>query len=312
MRRLEKSYGKKSYAHFSSEFKRTGDSECISLASYQTDPVEAATDFWEVHEYRELIERIAFLGAMNKRLTLFYRGQTKDWKIMPSISRSSWQSPFAARDKYPLQNHVVDYWRFLNETLGPKVYDICRRKGIPRWRGLKMYRDAKFSVIQHYELWPTPLIDITQNLRVACSFALPKCEKEGFLYVLGLPASTHSITFDADQHIVLARLQAVFPPIAKRPHYQDGFLVGRFPFDGPNGRNFERHNLGMRLLAKFKLLNLNSFWSDDFPCISYGALLPKDDALGEEFEHVFGPNGQMSVDRAASSIARPSGLSGQG
>jgi FRG domain len=75
-----------------------------------------------------------------------------------------------------------------------------------------MFREAVWAVSQHYDVWPTPLIDVTTNLRIAASFALWAGRAEGQLYMVALTPSTNSVTFDADQHIVLARLQAVCTP----------------------------------------------------------------------------------------------------
>jgi hypothetical protein len=166
-----------------------------------------------------------------------------------------------------------------------------------------MFREARWVVAQHYELWPTLLIDITPNLRIAANFALWGGGNIGCLFVLALPPSTNSVTFEADQHVVLARLQAVCPPIAKRPHYQDGFLVGRFPFMSPAPNIIDAYpnrvsNLGRRLAARINLMDADGenngkyrksydrgFWSDDFPRMSESALMPReeDDQLLNRF-----------------------------
>jgi FRG domain len=169
------------------------------------------------------------------------------------------------------------------------VDEACSRFPMPRPATLKMFREAVWAIAQHYSLWPTPLIDVTPNLRVAASFALWTGDDEGNLYVVALPPSTNSVTYDADQHVVLARLQAVFPPEAKRPHFQDGYLVGRFPFESPTPNRIDHRprevsNLRRRLVARIVLKNKTgaevdepsrrSFWNPDFPPMSAASLTP--------------------------------------
>lgn len=164
-----------------------------------------------------------------------------------------------------------------------------------------MFREAVWAVTQHYDLWPTPLIDVTPSLRVAASFALWNAAKEGHLYVVALPASTNSVTCDTDQHIVLARLQAVCPLTAKRPHYQDGFLAGRFPFAHPTPNQIDNNpaeasSLSRRLLARIILRDDptadgargKGFWCNDFPRMSKASLMPgpeKDEMLSKFDEY---------------------------
>jgi hypothetical protein len=107
---------------------------------------------------------------------------------------------------------------------------------------------------------------------------------------VALPPSANSITFEADQHVVLARLQAVCPPVAKRPHYQDGFLVGRFPFISPNPNEIDKRpdavsDLSRRLVARISLQDEGKFWNADFPRMSALSLMPpaETDPLLERF-----------------------------
>ena len=195
----------------------------------------------------------------------------------------------------------LSIYECLNNRISQIVLSVCLKFPIPRKATLRMFKESVWAIAQHYELWPTPLIDITPNLRAAASFALWNGRSKGNLYIVAIPPSTNSITFEADEHVVLARLQAVCPPIAKRPHYQDGFLVGRFPFDGPNPNQIDTEpnkfsNLSRRLVARIVLINEDNegksppghkFWSEDFPRMSAAALMPdqEHDQLLKEFTH---------------------------
>ncbi len=121
---------------------------------------------------------------------------------------------------------------------------------------------------------PTPLIDITQSLRVAATFAL-RNSNSGYLYVFGLPYPNGSISHFIDQKIVLVKLQNVCPTRALRPRYQEGFMVGKFPFR-PTKEGGD--NLARRLVAKF-LLNNDSgeFWDKDFQPLPGEILYPQND-----------------------------------
>jgi hypothetical protein len=64
-----------------------------------------------------------------------------------------------------------------------------------------------------------------------------------------------------DQHVSIARLEAVCPPDAKRPHHQDAYLVARFPEPQgdchPGDKSWDdwqrKTDLMRRLVAKFRL-----------------------------------------------------------
>jgi hypothetical protein len=229
---------------------------------------------------------------MNKRLKLFYRGQTKPSLPVPSMFRDGWRRGQVRIGK----KNWRKFWNEL-ERIGESLYGMLHPRvdsklSAPRWRGLRDVREARWAVIQHYGLWPTPLIDVTTNLRIAASFAMDnKAAKggetrEGYVYVLGMPSEAGSITFDLDQQMVLARLAAVCPPAARRPHFQDGFLVGRFPMDVSESYGEERlerlvnkSTVAYRSVAVLKLVDRGDFWSGDFPVIGHLAVYPDEDPL---------------------------------
>jgi hypothetical protein len=306
---LDTVYGPRAYRTFLERGGQRGESlkstRQSSLSILEDPPLIARS-------YTELIEMVSFFGVMNKRETLYFRGQVGDFPPCPAIFRSRWRSlsgmtHIMPKDKERLQR-VFDH---LECNISKLVRDVCSKFPMPRPATLKMFREAAWAIAQHYELWPTPLIDITPNLRAAASFALWEKEKneckEGNVFVVALPPSTNSITFEADQHVVLARLQAVCPPVAKRPHYQDGFLVGRFPFTGPNPNVIDQHpdevsHLSRRLVARIVLKDDDStFWNADFPRMSASSLMPQvgDDPLLEKFRQCCG-----QIDDAMEEICR--------
>jgi FRG domain-containing protein len=286
MYKLGLTYGKRAFEHWHAavEEKRRDERAELpeDLRKWRRTSSDAAKDTWEVSSYPELAECVSFLAVMNKRLVLLYRGQTQDWALLPAIFRPEWRPPdFGPADAVAISHHRRHYWEQL-DALGSFVYEICRQKGLPRWRTLEHVREARWAVMQHYELWPTPLIDLTSSLRIAASFALRSSPSRGkvetgFLYVVGMPNLTGSVTHSLDDQLVLARLNAVCPPIAKRPHLQEGFLVGRFPFYDIDEVAEKHSNLNRRLIATFQLVDHGGpygFWKQDFPRITDAALLP--------------------------------------
>lgn len=279
------------------------------LTEYQSDTPEADSDIWVAHSYSELLDAISFLTAMNKRHTLFFRGQTRNVDPKPALFRTQWS--FMGFETFAISNaNRQGYWEFL-PTIGRRVFEICDREdfGLPRWRGLRDVREIQWAVIQHYQLWPTPLIDISSSIRASASFAMgcsrgsAEAPRSGYLYVIGLPYSTGSITYDIDENLLLARLVSACPPVAKRPHYQDGFLVGRFPFAAPNAETERKSSLTLRLIAKFELRDAGRFWDADFPLMSESALMPKPDKLYDAFLESFARQQGSSVLQQAREIA---------
>jgi hypothetical protein len=291
---LDEVYGPYAYRTFERNGGFTGSIKSVrqrSLAVFDDEPLVCT-------KYTDLVEKVSFFTVMNKRNAIYFRGQSSHLPIVPAIFRSRWKSIGGTIFDIPNTDSARQkIYELLNGRISEIVLNSCSKFPMPRRSTLEMFREAVWSVAQHYELWPTPLIDITPNLRAAASFALSNSSNTGNLYLFAMPPSTNSITFEADQHIVLARLQAVCPPVAMRPHYQDGFLAGRFPFIGPNPNKIDRQpnkvsDLTRRLIARIVLKDEYSasestggFWSTDFPRISTAALMPdlENDRLLREF-----------------------------
>ena len=153
---------------------------------------------------------------------------------------------------------------------------------------------------EHYGIWPTPLIDVTSDLRTAASFAGPG----GYVLVLGLPNSTASISYDGDAHLLLARLAAIRPPGALRAHIQAGFLVGRHPLyaldgTGENGKP-SKSDLLRRLVAVNKLSadpqDGKSFFDfADPPKLEDADLYPEADSFAKDLKDDPAPEPMYSI-----------------
>jgi hypothetical protein len=264
-----------------------------NLLSYRQSPQESANDelVEEVTSFRELFRVVAFLNVMNKKTTLLFRGQTSDFEPRPTILRSRWQTPGFGKPVNPGQD-LKYYWDELDRMCVQVVKILSGR--LPRHRPFELFpamprlRVAPWSVVQHYELWPTPVIDLTSSLRVAASFALgaTRGRREGYLYVYDLPYIVDDLMSMYEVQIedpIVYRLSAVCPPEMDRPHLQEGFLFGNSLFNPEEPNDPAPIQLANRLVAKFRLVDnrergRSQFWSSDFPKHSQRSLLPRPDS----------------------------------
>ena len=149
-------------------------------------------------------------------------------------------------------------------------YHEVRRKKYIQW-----------SILQHYGVCETPLLDFTHSIRVACSFAhFGSDSKHGYLFVFALPYITNRISINSEHDLVNIRLLSICPPDALRPYYQDGYLAGTeditMDYDSKTELDFKN-----RLIAKFKIPNNRTFWGKGLSKIPEFVLYPEEDRIGE-------------------------------
>jgi hypothetical protein len=234
---------------------------------------------YDVFKFRQLVNEVAHVTISNKNYEMYYRGQSKDYMnnqssyfrknepktiIYPSICR-----PERKEDgtyKYSTKkSQIIKRYDDLS-----KMIELMTKKG----RRKSHFNEYYYSLLQHYDILPTPFIDITQSLRVAATFAL-KASNSGYLYVFGLPYANQSISYYSDLSIVLIKLQNVMPLDALRPRYQEGYLVGKFPIQPTKEQG---DDLANRLVAKFRLNNKDgNFWDKHFLPMPEEILYPEND-----------------------------------
>lgn len=223
-----------------------------------------ASEGFPVRTFRQLMDEVANVTLSNKNYEMYYRGQTNDYKnnqakfykgrtpkttVYPTICR-------------PEKNENGSLKHSIKKTQITRRYDDLS-KMIDLVRGSKSYfnNEYYYALFQHYDVLPTPFIDITQSLRVAATFALRK-SATGFVYVFGLPYPNQSISYYSDMGIILIKLQNVVPVKAIRPRYQEGYLVGKYPIR-PTKTNGD--DLANRMIAKFLIDNSDGdFWRDKY------------------------------------------------
>lgn len=248
---------------------------------------------WLVASFSDLVHCVAQLGSHNSRFNLFFRGQNEDYldkknqtKLYPSIFRPD-------KGQKRLHNNVVRA-RFKKlqdsmKSLRANSHDL----GL-LFSPLSIHNEYWLSLLQHYGICFTPLLDLTQSLRVAASFALLNLEtrrfqESGYLYVLGMPHLHGCISFFADDGMTIVKLQSVCPPQALRPHFQEGYLVGRWPRTGAKQAT---DNFAYWLVGKYQLDNTSAdFFGGDFPPIPADALIPRDDEFRDKLITLFNDMG---------------------
>jgi len=215
-----------------------------------------------VSNYVDLINKIATLAFWNPQFLLFFRGQQCDYKsgyattLLPAIFRNQHDD---LKDRYESLARAEDILKTEYRFEGEKG---IRTHGILRW-----------ALLQHYEIHKTPLLDVTYSPRVACSFSkIVGSADPTFVYVLGLPQISGSISVSSEHEIQNIRLLSVCPPAARRPHYQEGHLVGDYPtlwYAEKMENDLHEVDFNRRLLCKFKLQP-----GGDFQTISEEFLFP--------------------------------------
>lgn len=232
-----------------------------------------------VNSYDDLVKAVAQILHRNRNLTLFYRGQSSDYKsegktiIMPSIFRKkSGEDKLGLKERFEILNKKSEGLKKLFKDSAIKYAGTSL---------LNKYPEIAWSLLQHYEVCDTPLIDLTHSLHVACSFAFDRNEgKTGIIYVLGMPWQSDAIGYNTFEELVNIRLLSVCPPQANRPFFQEGYLAGPFPnyrLDKPSRVN--QFDFGRRMIAKFQIPIDKTFWGSGFGRIPKSKLYQEKDPI---------------------------------
>jgi hypothetical protein len=275
------------------------------LSSYMTPRAQVCSESerHRVCSFVELQQVVSFLNVMNKRHVLLFRGQSRDLELVPSLFREIWQPPpTAGAESVALgaqRQHIIEEL----ETARELVRAILKGR-LPRWRPFQREPVAGWAVIQHYNIWPTPALDLTSSLRVAASFALglkkgrkrtSTASRPGYLYVLGFDRIISDVmkptlkrvregeSDPAPAGVKIIRLSALCPPSTSRPHLQEGFLL-TYPLPKTGVLPAAPADpSAMRLIAMLELAPSRGrpFWTADFPPHSEVLL---NDELADEFE----------------------------
>ncbi len=247
------------------------------IKSSLTDLDMLRSDGVYVASYMDLVKEIAELSYLNPDYMLFYRGQVLDYKNKNS---STTVYPSMYREERISKNELKYKFDVLN-TASALLVDKLERQNIIGNTELKRKKQIQWSILQHYEVCPTPLLDVTHSLRVACSFSmLNNINDHCYIYVFALPYLTGRISINSEHDLVNIRLLSISPPQALRPFFQEGYLVGT-EFICDEYENKMELDFNRRLLAKYKIPNSKEFWGNSFTKIDEKLLYPEHDIINK-------------------------------
>lgn len=230
---------------------------------------------YKISNYRELVEQVAKLSYLNKNHLLFFRGQKNDYR---NDYNNSTFYPTIYRSDYLTQSELDFRFEKLNSA-SKILIELLKKNKIDEITEIQRKKYIQWSILQHYEVTETPFVDITQSLRVACSFAqLDNNNNNAFIYVFGLPYYTNRISINSEEDLINIRLLSISPPQALRPYFQEGYLVGTDDVTNDYSNKSEL-DLNNRLIAKFEIPNNDKFWGSSFNRIPRTALYPNKDKI---------------------------------
>jgi hypothetical protein len=232
-----------------------------------------------VADFMDLANKVAELQFRNRDFILMFRGQHGDYRNragQTSLASSLMRSADPGR---PVARGVLE-GRFRRLVVAEQALVAeYRRQGLLGGERLERQRILRWAILQHYEICPTPLLDVTQSLRVAASFASHKAGDEAYLFVLGIPHISGAVTASAEAGLQVVCLASACPPTAVRPHIQEAYLLGEYPdFSSLEQQMFYSQaemDFGRRLIAKFSFAPAR-FWDPggNFPKVGPEALYP--------------------------------------
>lgn len=232
----------------------------------------------KVSSFLELAKKISELQFRNGGNVLLFRGQSRD-HLTPE-QNSTLKPQIFRRQAGQLPSGELIERRFFHLRLAEdRLVERYVSSRLLSPERISRHRILRWSLLQHYEVCPTPLLDVTQSLRIAASFASLDALDCAYLYVLGVPNISGAITANTESGLQIIRLSSVCPPAAVRPHIQEGYLLGEYPelVDWEQKQQYAHFEVdfGRRLVAKF-VFRPDDFWNADslFPQIVKPALYP--------------------------------------
>jgi uncharacterized protein YutE (UPF0331/DUF86 family) len=247
------------------------------LSSFISTVQASKADAFLVRNFRELVEHAARLAYLNKDHLLFFRGQHRDFRNKAGASTfypSIYRGERVSRAELELRFDILF-------SAARRLCDALESARIEGFNDVKRRRYIQWSVLQHYGVCSTPLLDLTHSIRVASSFAfLGSSDGDPYVFVFGLPYITNRISVNSEHDIVNVRLLSICPPDALRPYFQEGYLAGTDEITTEYTSKDEL-DFNNRLIAKFRLRRDDDFWGEGFGPIPESDLYPPDDRFEE-------------------------------
>ena len=259
----------------------------------------------KIATFHDLIMEIAELSYKNPDVMLFYRGQNSNYikkkysTLYPTIYR-----PNNEKD-------IKFEFEILENSSNELLQELEKNDNVDgeELKDIKKIKVLQYSILQHYEVCKTPLLDVTQSLKVACSFAiLDNKNNTGYIYVLGLPYITGRISVDSEDYITNVRLLSISCSSSKRPFFQEGYLVQT---EFVSDTNIEKGELDFnrRIVAIYEFKNNKKFWGSENP-ISKDDLYPPEDTMKNICERIKSKK-YYSLDEISNNVSIDKNLVGE-
>src|SRR5258708_19760370 len=152
---LDAIYGPFTYRRFDQDKMFKGGLKSTLQSSREVDadrPLAAGS-------YTELVDIVSFLSIMNKRHTLYFRGQASNWPLRPTAFRPIWTSLSGTRHSIPNDPAVLqEIWDHLNGPISSIVLSASDGLPIPPPPPLGMFKEAVWALPHPHQLSSTPFI----------------------------------------------------------------------------------------------------------------------------------------------------------
>ena len=228
-----------------------------------------------MHRYTDFVKHVARLAYLNKDQLLFYRGQGAYFKN--KAGGVTFYPPIYRGDQ--LERDTVESRFRLLDSASRRLRELFHKGGIDGYQEVGRKLLIQWSILQHYQVCATPLLDFTHSIRVACSFAQAAATgRKAYVSVFGLPYVTNRISSNSEHDLVVVRLLSICPPAALRPYFQEGYLAGTVDVTS-NYEDKSELDFNRRLVAHFEISASPSFWGADMSRVGDEELFPADDSI---------------------------------
>jgi hypothetical protein len=163
----------------------------------------------EIPNFRELVKTVARIANHNPDYSLFFRGQMSDYELDSGAS-SFYPTIFRSPGRPLTMKKLDERYRRLDNCycdLLAKLDDL----EIDNINKLKKFPELSWSILQHYEVCETPLLNFTHSLRVAASFALNDATDSANIFVFAFPHPNGTITYSTEEELLNVRLLSELP-----------------------------------------------------------------------------------------------------
>jgi len=236
---------------------------------------------YSIKSYPQLLNCIAAIKYQNPSFDIFFRGQNKDYPtndngltsgLYPSIFRNAFNRPSGALTPPKI---VQRRYEILNKAENILIDELSNPDLKFNAQMFKRFPILRWSILQHYEICDTPLLDVAPVLDIALTFGSGQDQDSAYLYGIALPRHTQIVSNSVLTETQSINLAQICPPNFLRPHYQNGFLIGNYP----SVMNYEvkirgTYNFSNRLLVKFKIENIGELTRTGFNKLLTELIMP--------------------------------------